>query len=138
MKVFYNSWLAKKVLAARCNRVMLFGFCFTKEDYLTPEEINHEKIHVRQWIECMIIGILICLLCLVSGFSWWFLFFILILYYILYGIGFLVRLIVSHNAEIAYKNISFEKEAYRNEDNLLYLKYKNVLTFLKYIFMCLD
>ncbi|WP_294141563.1 hypothetical protein [uncultured Sanguibacteroides sp.] len=133
MKVFYNNWLAKNILVSRCNRIMLLGFCFTKEDYLNTEEIYHERIHVRQWIECIILGIVVCLLLHVTDyFSWWFLFFVPILYYILYGIEFIMRLIISRDAKIAYENISFEKEAYRNENNLLYLNSRRFLAFLKY------
>lgn len=133
MKVFYNNLLAKNILVSRCNRVMLFGFCFTREDYLTPEEIYHERIHVRQWIECIVSCVLVCLLLYATGyFSWWFLFFVPVFYYVLYGIEFIARLIVSRDAEIAYKNISFEKEAYRNENNLLYLNSRRFFAFLKY------
>ena len=63
--------------------------------------INHESIHTKQIIECCFI-----------------------FFYILYLIEWLYRFLFtkdrfSHNA---YRNISFEKEAYANENNLNYLK----------------
>jgi hypothetical protein len=42
-----------------------------------------------------------------------------IFFYIIYFFEWLVRLFINKNA---YRNISFEKEAYSNEKNLEYLK----------------
>jgi len=42
-----------------------------------------------------------------------------IFFYIIYILEWLIRLFINKNA---YKNISFEKEAYSNENNLEYLK----------------
>jgi len=40
-----------------------------------------------------------------------------------------VRLFMKGNA---YRNISFEKEAYSNDDNLEYLKQRKIFNFIKY------
>ena len=37
------------------------------------------------------------------------------------------------NHELAYKNISFEKEAYKNEQDLNYLESRKTVAFLKYL-----
>lgn len=74
--------------------------------------INHEKIHLRQQIE---MGILI--------------------FYIWYGIEYLFRLIQYKNRFLAYKNISFEREAYKNETNLQYLKQRKFYNFIYYLFL---
>ena len=42
-----------------------------------------------------------------------------IFFYIIYFLEWIVRLFINKNA---YRSISFEKEAYSNEDNLEYLK----------------
>lgn len=72
--------------------------------------INHEKIHLRQQLELLVIP-----------------------FYIVYGIEFLIRLILYKNWHKAYKNISFEREAYTNEFNLYYLKGRPFWAFLKYL-----
>ena len=72
--------------------------------------INHEKIHIKQQIEMLI----------VPFFLW-------------YGFEFLIRFIHYRNSRQAYLNISFEKEAYQNEKDLHYLKQRSFWKFLKYI-----
>ena len=72
--------------------------------------INHEHIHFRQQIEL-----------------------VLILFYVFYLIEFLIRLIQYRNWNLAYRNISFEREAYQNEKDLNYLKSRSFWNFLKYL-----
>ncbi|WP_317127938.1 hypothetical protein [Hyunsoonleella flava] len=72
--------------------------------------INHEKIHLRQQLELLIV-----------------------LFYVWYIIEFLVRLMQYRQWNIAYKNISFEREAYINEHNTTYLKNRKFWGFLKYL-----
>ena len=89
----------------------LFPFVFmtNKEDKLDIIFINHEKIHIRQQVELLLLP-----------------------FYILYFMEFLVRWIQYKDKFIAYKNISFEREAYANEKNLNYLKQRSFWKFLKY------
>ncbi|WP_306353215.1 hypothetical protein [Flavobacterium sp. '19STA2R22 D10 B1'] len=72
--------------------------------------INHEKIHIRQQIELLI----------VPFFLW-------------YGIEFLYRYYQKRNWHQAYRNISFEREAYGEEQDLIYLKRRTFWRFLKYV-----
>lgn len=72
--------------------------------------INHEKIHLRQQIEMLIIP-----------------------FFIIYGIEFLVRLIQYRDWKTAYLNISFEREAYSKQKDLDYLKSRPLWNFIKYI-----
>lgn len=67
----------------------IWPFIFTKVD-MEEIELNHEKIHGRQQLECLII-----------------------LFYIIYLIEAILK---------GYYHISFEKEAYANQDNPHYLK----------------
>lgn len=67
----------------------------------TPELVNHERIHLRQQLELLIIP-----------------------FYIWYLIAFYRR---------GYHNISFEKEAYVNDNKLTYLKKRRIFAFIKYI-----
>ena len=72
--------------------------------------INHEKIHLRQQLELLVIG-----------------------FYLWYFIEFLLRLIKFKNWCRAYLNISFEREAYKNENDLNYLKSRSLWSFFKEI-----
>jgi len=72
--------------------------------------LNHERIHLRQQIELLVIP-----------------------FYIWYGIEFLIRYFQYKNWDKAYRNISFEREAYKNDFDLEYLKKRRFWGFLKYI-----
>lgn len=86
-----------------------FGIYF-KEKYLNNKEvINHESIHWRQQMELLIIG-----------------------FYILYVIEWLIRLVIMPSR--AYKSISFENEAYSNDEDLKYLEKRTAYSWVKYIF----
>ncbi len=90
----------------------LWPFIILKNDSLKSDSklINHEKIHLRQQQELLIIP-----------------------FYVLYILEWLLRSILYLDSYKAYQNISFEKEAYYNEDNLDYLKERKALSFIKYL-----
>lgn len=89
-----------------------FPFVFVKYalDKENPVFVNHERIHLRQQLELLIIP-----------------------FFILYLMEFLLRLIQYRNRDLAYRNISFEREAYANEKEFGYLKHRSFWSFLKYI-----
>lgn len=72
--------------------------------------LNHEKIHLRQQLEFLILPF----------FVWYFL-------------EFLYLLIKYKERNSAYRNISFEREAYANEKDLHYIKQRSFWRFLKYL-----
>ena len=72
--------------------------------------MNHEKIHLRQQAEMLIIP-----------------------FFIWYFLEYLVRFLQYKNAEKAYLNISFEREAYANEANLNYLKNRSFFQYWNYL-----
>ena len=90
----------------------VFPFVFVK--YRADKEnmvfLNHEKIHLRQQLELLIV-----------------------LFFIWYFIEYLFRLVQYKNTDLAYRNISFEREAYANELNLAYLRKRSFLRFLDYL-----
>ena len=92
--------------------ITLFPFIVVSEHDLkqNPVMINHEKIHIRQQIEFFILP-----------------------FFIWYGIEFLIRYLICKDKNIAYRNISFEKEAYQNEKDLGYLEQRAFWGFLKYV-----
>lgn len=86
-----------------------FIFLLNKKDKINPELLNHERIHIRQQLEMLVLP-----------------------FFVWYGIEFFVGLIRFRNRREAYLNISFEKEAYQNEKDLNYLKQRFFWNFLKY------
>ncbi|WP_178985796.1 hypothetical protein [Winogradskyella helgolandensis] len=92
--------------------ITIFPFMFLRSKDLKGNGVlvNHEKIHLRQQVELFIIP-----------------------FYILYALEFLIRLIQYKNWQLAYRNISFEREAYKNEKDLDYLKSRSLWQFISYI-----
>lgn len=90
--------IVKKLPAAG---MALFPFILVKSASLKNDVIiiNHEKIHLRQQLELLILP-----------------------FYILYLLNYFVNLFKYRNHHLAYRNIIFEKEAYDCEHNLQYLK----------------
>ena len=90
----------------------IYPFIFLKDKSLISNSIliNHERIHLKQQIELL-----------------W------IFFFVWYVIEFLRHLIRLRNWNKAYHSISFEKEAYQNEDNLYYLEDRKFWMFLKYL-----
>lgn len=80
---------------------------FDKENLIF---INHEKIHLRQQLELLILP-----------------------FYFWYILEFFVRWFQYKNKDLAYRNISFEREAYANEKNLKYIKQRPFWGNLKYL-----
>lgn len=98
MKIIYNNIIPFKGYMA----INLFGILFVRSKYKGKVDkivINHEKIHTVQMKELL-----------------W------IFFYIIYFLEYLVKIIIHGNLHTAYRNISFEKEAYINEENMNYLK----------------
>ena len=87
----------------------LYPFIFVKYKQPSDTLINHERIHLKQELEMGII-----------------------LFYIVYLAEYLIGYIKYRNWYLAYRNISFEKEAFGNETNLGYLKTRKFWNFLKY------
>jgi hypothetical protein len=87
-----------------------FVFLTNKDDKLNAVFVNHEKIHIRQQIEFLILP-----------------------FYIWYLLEYLFRLVQYQDKKKAYFNISFEREAYKNEKDLEYLKSRSFWKFLKYL-----
>ena len=99
-------------LSGRFKGISLWPFVILENAHLKNDAafINHEKIHLRQQIEMGVI-----------------------FFYIWYAIEFFVRYMDCRDGMMAYRNISFEREAYRREANLKYLKKRPFWAFLKFL-----
>jgi hypothetical protein len=72
--------------------------------------INHEKIHIRQQLELLILP-----------------------FYIWYFLDFGYKYLKYKDKNVAYRNIIFEREAYANENNVDYLESRSFWHFFKYL-----
>ena len=88
--------------------LMPFGI-FIKPDYFGDDQtIRHEMIHAKQQLEMMILP-----------------------FYVWYLIEWLIRLVI--NWKMAYMSVSFEREAYRNDENSEYLTGRKRLAWVAYL-----
>ena len=86
-----------------------FIFLLHKGDRENRVLVQHEKIHIRQQLELLVL-----------------------FFYVWYFVEFLIRYVQYKNWNRAYRNISLEREAYANEKDLYYLKQRSFWRFLKY------
>lgn len=108
MKIIYNNIIPFPGF----NAINLFGVLFArKEANIGSQTINHERIHTTQMRELLFV-----------------------LFYVLYIFEYLIR-IPMHDFDVyeAYRNISFEREAYANDEDLEYLKRRKLFAFVRYL-----
>ena len=89
--------------------IALWPFIFISDEG-DPVTINHEKIHLRQQVELLIIG-----------------------FYLLYALFWLKNLIKTGDKDKAYYNIPFEKEAFAMDNDLKYLKKRMPYAWLNFL-----
>ena len=136
-KIRYNSFLARNFLWENYDTITLAAWvctkCMSKEE-MPQSTRNHECTHARQWVECMLAsGVIIWALVLFANISaWWFVLSFL-MFYILYVLEYLIKLILYRNFSKAYKNISFEREAYECQFDNNYLENGDYFNWIKYI-----
>jgi hypothetical protein len=104
--------VAKYLIPKGFAGLTVFPFIFLKEkrDVSNPVMMQHEKIHIRQQMELLIL-----------------------LFFIWYGIEYFIRILQYKNKHLAYRNISFEREAYANESKEDFLEERRFWNFLNYI-----
>ncbi|RCH54734.1 hypothetical protein DJ568_09595 [Mucilaginibacter hurinus] len=72
--------------------------------------INHERIHLKQQLELLVMP-----------------------FYILYLLNYIVNILIHRQHNKAYQNIVFEREAYSNEKNLKYTATRVVWAWRNYL-----
>ncbi|MBS9775007.1 MAG: hypothetical protein KGV59_07640 [Tenacibaculum sp.] len=98
----------KKIVPKGFRGITLFPFIFLSSEILKKNRviINHEKIHIKQQKELLVV-----------------------FFYIIYGIDYLIKLIKYKDKHKAYVNIIFEREAYGNQYDLEYLKKRKLFAY---------
>lgn len=103
MKIIRNNILPFKGFSA----MNLLGILFVRKNArLSEKTLNHERIHTAQWRELWYVG-----------------------FFLWYLVEWIVRLPKGN----AYRNISFEREAYANDNNSTYLETRKRFAFVKYM-----
>ncbi|MFD2933606.1 hypothetical protein [Spirosoma flavum] len=88
----------------------LFPFILVRHPNPGPTLLNHERIHLRQQAE---LGIF--------------------LFYLWYVVEYIIRRFQYKQHYEAYRNISFEREAFANEQNMSYLQSRRWWIFWNYM-----
>lgn len=109
--IIIHPGLLKFLSADFAQAMALFPFILVKNKACASNVrlINHERIHLRQQVEMLVLP-----------------------FYIVYGLEYLYRRLQNKNHYAAYRHISFEREAYANENNLSYLETRAFWGFLKW------
>ena len=106
MKIVRNNIIPFKGFKA----INLFGILFCrKEAKIDDVTINHEEIHTAQMKEMLYI-----------------------FFYIWYFIEWLIRLVMYMDSKMAYRNIAFEQEAYRNDKDMEYINNRKHYTWVNF------
>lgn len=109
-------WVSPLILRLFTNNfataISIWPFIFLKHKYQKNDAIliNHEKIHLQQQAELLIIP-----------------------FYIWYLLEYLIYRLKGYNKHAAYHSISFEREAYEHEHDLNYLEHRPWFGFKKYL-----
>lgn len=85
-------------------------------------------------LELAIIGILILfIICILTNISLLYSILGVLLFYVWYGIEYLLIMAFHRSQHETYHDVSLEEEAYLNEDNLDYLKNRKWFNWIKYV-----
>lgn len=101
----------KSRFAPKSYCINIFGTMWSRDiNWIDEKVINHERIHTAQMRELLFMP-----------------------FYIIYVLEWLVRLLQYRDRRKAYFNISFEREAYANGDDLSYLPRRRPFAFFRYL-----
>lgn len=109
-KYIYSKWIpfsGYKLMA-------FWRWIFIREEYkgkLTPSDYTHEKIHLLQQQEITVI-----------------------LFLFIYRLELLIKLICTFNYHKAYRSVSFEQEAYDNQNKQSYLVSRKKFAWRHFVF----
>lgn len=132
MKVEFNDIIPFKGYLAMCIWPFVFVRNSAKAMYDALAD-NHESVHAEQQREMLLVGVLLCLVAFVFIGPWALLF--LPLFFWWYGLEYIFRLVQYRDAHKAYRNISFEREAYANQSDMGYIQSRRHFAWFNYIIL---
>ena len=92
--------------------ISLFPFVFVKDAAIKNDKrfVNHEKIHLRQQLELLVLP-----------------------FFVWYVVEFIIRYVQYKKWSLAYRAISFEREAYAQDSCFDYLENRTFWSFMRYL-----
>lgn len=133
--ILYNDKLAKLILWSGYDTITLgFIILTTRKTWeMNQEVLNHEKIHVAQWCEVTFVAIMLWpFLMLALDFRYqWTLPLCFVVYYAIYAAEYAIsRLYGGESGKEDYHRIEFEKEAYKHQADMTYLRTRKPFAWL--------
>ena len=132
VKTVVNKFLPFKGFVA----MTVWPFIFIRKDKelkFVDKVKRHEYIHVYQQIECLLVGVVLVFLMLITGCEWWSLI-PLGLFFELYAVEWIIKGLINFgNSRKAYRSISFEREAFENQENPDWLDDRPKFYWIKYV-----
>lgn len=129
MKIIRNKYIP----FGRFDCVNLLGLLFVKEEAtLTERVLNHEAIHSAQQYEILTASALLALFVSNIYASWWYLLITIAMPIAVYILAWLIELVLPPY-DSAYKDSPFEREAYANQHDPMYLAKRPLFATFKYI-----
>jgi len=114
--------------------VTIFPFSFYRHKWAMQHQMNYnrETIHIQQQLECGLAGLL---LFIILGFliNWFIALPALFLYWILYGLFFVMNIINGYYWRRANRSICFKREANQYANIYAYWKIRRPFSWIKYI-----
>lgn len=109
--IFISSFLVRLLTGKFASAIAVWPMIILKSPILLKDEnlIRHEKIHLRQQAELLVV-----------------------FFYIWYVLEFIYHYFKTLNRRRAYYLISFEREAYAQENNANYLRHRRFFAFTNY------
>lgn len=109
--MFVRTAAVKTITFGFASAITLFPWVLIgKNTRLSRRLVVHERIHLKQQAEMLILP-----------------------FYLWYGAEYLIRLLHYRNSYLAYRNISFEREAYAHDHDIRYLSQRPLWSWRHYI-----
>src|SRR5690606_22319920 len=110
--IIVSQWFVRLFTFAFADAVALFPFIILNRRSLADDSrlMRHERIHLRQQAEMLVV-----------------------FFYLWYAVEYLFRRLRYRRHPEAYRNISFEREAYANQGRPGYLRQRRFWAFLRYL-----
>lgn len=110
--MFLKTWLTKYITFGFASAITLFPFVLVNPPArISKCLVRHERIHLCQQIELLVLP-----------------------FFLIYSLEYLLRYLYFKSHNLAYRNISFEREAYSHENEVYYLQKRKPYCWVRYIF----
>lgn len=129
MKIIRN----KYVPVGNFTCMNILGFLFVREGVeLSESVLNHEAIHTEQQKEILCVSALVALVASNLYVSWWYLLIVIAMPIAIYLLAWFIEVALPPY-DSAYKDSPFEREAYLNQHDPMYLAKRPMFAWVNHI-----